>query len=149
MHTRRRRPGQTRRRLKLRQHHNHHHHNNHHIAHCSREDFCAEPKRVTMPFVARDAGSSAARRRRERRLRSWLRQERMTVRTELAAALPTLRSEVQGPRRTTLYEAGRLSTPRGMPSCCHCLRKSSEVRGLTVSPTSGRRSKFSGAPWSI
>ena len=34
-----------------------------------------------------DAGSGSARRRRERRLRSWLRHERMTVRMELAAAL--------------------------------------------------------------
>ena len=40
-----------------------------------------------MAFVARDSGSSAARRRRERRLRSWLRHERMTVRMDLAAAL--------------------------------------------------------------
>ena len=40
-----------------------------------------------MAFVARDSGSSAARRRRERRLRPWLRHERMTVRMELAAAL--------------------------------------------------------------
>ena len=40
-----------------------------------------------MAFVARDSGSSAARRRRERRLRSWLRHERMIVRMELAAAL--------------------------------------------------------------
>ena len=40
-----------------------------------------------MAFVARDTGSSAARRRRECRLRSWLRHERMTVRMELAAAL--------------------------------------------------------------
>ena len=42
---------------------------------------------MTMAFVARDAGTSAARRRRERRLRSMLRHERMTVRMELAAAL--------------------------------------------------------------
>ena len=34
-----------------------------------------------------DAGSGSARRRRERRLRSWLRHERMTVRMELTAAL--------------------------------------------------------------
>ena len=40
-----------------------------------------------MAFVACDTGSSAARRRRERRLHSWLRHERMTVRMELAAAL--------------------------------------------------------------
>ena len=42
---------------------------------------------TTMAFVARDTGSSTARRRRERRLRSGLRHERMTVRMELAAAL--------------------------------------------------------------
>ena len=34
-----------------------------------------------------DSGSGSARRRRERRLRSWLRHERMTVRMELTAAL--------------------------------------------------------------
>ena len=34
-----------------------------------------------------DLAGGAARRRRERRLRSWLRHERMTVRMELAAAL--------------------------------------------------------------
>ena len=39
-----------------------------------------------MAFVIH-SGSSAARRRRERRLRSWLRHERITVRMELAAAL--------------------------------------------------------------
>ena len=54
------------------------------VAHFSCEDLCAEPKRVTMAFVARDAGSSAARRRRERRLRSMLRHERMTVAMALA-----------------------------------------------------------------
>ena len=37
-----------------------------------------------MAFVARDTGSSAAKRRRERRLRSWLRHERMTVTMALA-----------------------------------------------------------------
>ena len=40
-----------------------------------------------MALVARDTGNSAARRRRERRLRSMLGHERMTVRMELAAAL--------------------------------------------------------------
>ena len=38
-------------------------------------------------FANRAHGSGSARRRRERRLRSWLRHERMTVRMELAAAL--------------------------------------------------------------
>ena len=40
---------------------------------------------VGLLMAERDVGS--ARRRRERRLRSWLRYERMTVRMELAAAL--------------------------------------------------------------
>ena len=39
---------------------------------------------MTMAFVARDTGTSAARRRRERRLRSMLRHERMTVAMALA-----------------------------------------------------------------
>ena len=39
---------------------------------------------MTMAFVARDAGTSSARRRRERRLRSMLRHERMTVAMALA-----------------------------------------------------------------
>ena len=56
-----------------------------------------DPKRVTMAFVARDAGSSAARRKRERRLRSWLRHERMAVRKELTAALHHSASKSAGP----------------------------------------------------
>ena len=52
------------------------------VAHFSCEDLCAEPKRVTMAFVARDAGTSAARRRRE--LRYTLRCEWMTVAMALA-----------------------------------------------------------------
>ena len=44
-----------------------------------------EPSAVAMMSGERDAGS--ARRRRERRLRSWLRHERMTVAAELSAAL--------------------------------------------------------------
>ena len=38
-------------------------------------------------MAARDVGTSAAKRRRERRLRSWLRHKRMTVRMELTAAV--------------------------------------------------------------
>ena len=49
--------------------------------------FQVKPQRVTMAFVARDTGSSAAKRRRERRLRSWLRHERMTVAMALAEKL--------------------------------------------------------------
>ena len=44
-----------------------------------------EPSAVAIMSGERDAGS--ARRRRERRLRSWLRHERMTVAAELSAAL--------------------------------------------------------------
>ena len=44
-----------------------------------------EPSAVAMMSGERDAGS--AKRRRERRLRSWLRHERMTVAAELSAAL--------------------------------------------------------------
>ena len=44
-----------------------------------------EPKRVAMS-AARDVGSSAARRRRERRLRSFLRHERMAVAMAVAEA---------------------------------------------------------------
>ena len=39
------------------------------------------------PMAARDAGTSAAKRRRERRLRSWWRQERMSIAAALAEAL--------------------------------------------------------------
>ena len=87
-------PGEPHVRLLNRLNHNHHHphiphtthkhktHNRQHTntQHIFREDLCAETKRVTMAFVARDAGTSAARRRRERRLRSMLRHERMTRR---------------------------------------------------------------------
>ena len=66
--------------------------------------FWSKPKRVTMAFVARDFGSSAARRRRERRLRSWLRHERMTVRMELAAALHHSSFRGAGPET---YDASR------------------------------------------
>ena len=59
-------------------HRPHHNHHNHH------KPFL-EPSAVAMMSGERDAGS--ARRRRERRLRSWLRHERMTVAAELSAAL--------------------------------------------------------------
>ena len=57
-----------------------------------------------MAFVARDSGSTAARRRRERRLRSWLRHERMTMRMELAAALHHSSFQGAGPET---YDASR------------------------------------------
>ena len=57
-----------------------------------------------MAFVAGDFGSSAGRRRGERRLRSWLRHERMTVRIELAAALHHSSFRGAGPET---YDASR------------------------------------------
>ena len=53
-----------------------------------------------MAFVARDAGTSAARRRRERRLRSMLRHERMTVAMALAEM-----THHSAPRRPTMARA--------------------------------------------
>ena len=55
---------------------------------------------MTMAFVARDAGTSAARRRRERRLRSMLRHERMTVAMALAEM-----THHSAPRRPTMARA--------------------------------------------
>ena len=55
---------------------------------------------MTMAFVARDAGTSAARRRRERRLRSMLRHERMTVAMALAEM-----AHHSAPRRPTMARA--------------------------------------------
>ena len=55
---------------------------------------------MTMAFVARDAGTSAARRRRERRLRSMLRHERMTVAMALAEM-----SHHSAPRRPIMTKA--------------------------------------------
>ena len=65
-----------------------------------------------------DAGSGSV-----RRLRSWLRHERMTVRTELTAF------KGAGPETHDAPRSRRRSTPRGKPSCSRSLRKSSGVRG--------------------
>ena len=58
------------------------------------------PSGWRMAFVARDAGTSAARRRRERRLRSMLRHERLTV----AMALVEMTHHL-APRRPTMARA--------------------------------------------
>ena len=55
---------------------------------------------MTMAFVARDCGTSAVRRRRERRLRSMLRHERMTVAMALAEV-----THHSAPRRPTMARA--------------------------------------------
>ena len=98
-------------------------------------------------MAERDVGS--ARRRRERRLHSWLRHERVTVRMELAAALHHSSFQGAGPET---YDASRSQmtansledsvyfdlfdedTPKGL--------------GLTASLASGRRRGTSGTPWS-
>ena len=86
---------------------------------------------MTVAFVARDSGSSVARRRRERPLRLWMRHERMTVRMELTTAL----HQVQGPRRTTLHGARRRSTPGRKRCSSSCLTKTAGSRpGPVVDP---------------
>ena len=67
-------------------HNNHNNHDNHNNQAFDPKlpsrlcvSFQVKPWRVTMAFVARDTDSSAGKRRRERRLRSWLRHARMTV----------------------------------------------------------------------
>ena len=63
-------------------------------------------KRLLMTFMEVDgAGTSSARKRRERRLRSWLRHERMTVALELAAA--THHSSPKGGWPDTTHDAPR------------------------------------------
>ena len=68
--------------------HNNHNHNNHHKPFCSLcYLFCvAFGGTLAVAMSDRDGGSSAMRRR-QRRLRSWLRHVRQTVTMELAAAL--------------------------------------------------------------
>ena len=58
-----------------------------------------------------DLAGGAARRRRERRLRSWLRHERMTVRMELAAAL----HHSAGPETNDAVRSQKTVSSRGGP----------------------------------
>ena len=86
--------------------HTHHTHHTHHRRLHSR----VTVSRVAFlqnPVVAMSdhAGTSSARRRRERRLRSWLRHERMTVAMELAAA--THHSSPKGGWPDTTHDALR------------------------------------------
>ena len=92
--------------------------------------------------------TSSARQRRERRLRSWLRHERMTVRMELAAALHHSSFRGAGP---VTYDAPRsqmTANSREDSVYFDLFDEYTEGVGLTVSLTSGRRSRCSGAPWS-
>ena len=101
------------------------------------------PTRSSTSLVRSAAGS--ARRRRERRLGSWWRHEQQSVRAARAAALH--HSCDVGPGMNDAPQDRRLPGRRRNPSFSRCLRRSSGVRGLTVSPTSGRRNGSSGAPW--
>ena len=90
-----------------------------------------------------DRSSGGAKRRRERRLRSWWRHERMSV----AAALTAFR-RVGGQKRTKPYGDRRPSVHRWSRSSWSCLTKSPAGRGLTASLASGRRNGSSDTPWS-
>ena len=98
----------------------------------------------------RALGSGSARRRRERRLRSFLRHERMTVAAwSWPQPCTALRSEVQGPRRTTLHGARRRSTPGRTRCSSSCSTKTPPGCGRPVwSSRRGHRSGFRGTPWS-
>ena len=124
---------------------------------------------LSVMMASEQPGSGAARRRRQRRLRSWLRHERMTVAMALAE------STHHSSRGQTIARAGvwgremnytatirdPLSPPPLSPpppltpththpsrSSAASTRKSPAGRGLTGSSRSGRRRRFSGTPWS-
>ena len=67
----------------------HHHHHHHHLdVHTQACPFCGVLRADSRAWPMADlAGTSAGKRRRDRRLRSWLRCERMTVQMALAEAL--------------------------------------------------------------
>ena len=113
-----------------------------------------------MSTLGVDIAAGAARRRRERRLRSWLRHERMTVAMALAEASHStaprgqktarargwVRDEVHGhvlEAPTPRSPARGTSALTTMTAC-----RSSGARGLTASLVSGRRSESRGASWS-
>ena len=104
-----------------------------------------------------DIAAGAARRRRERRLRSWLQHERVTVAMALAEAshhtAPRgqrtarargwVRDEVHGHVPEARSPARGTSASTTMTAC-----RSSGARGLTASLVSGRRSESRGECWS-
>ena len=104
-------------------------------------------KTLTVGFLMSERDSAS--RKRERQLRSWLRHERMTVRMELAAALHHSAFKSAGPRRTTLYEARRRSTPRRMRCSSSCTTRTPQGGGLPAwQSRRGHRNGFHSAPWS-
>ena len=130
---------------------------------------CCQTSAVDMSDVERASG--AARRRRERRLRSWLKHERQTVRMVLAETFhhfsapfpPKFKEEWVGTRSTTPYGdrtrqgPGRPRTARRRPvwlgirrsSRCSMRKTPCGVRGRPVwSSRRGRKSESSGTPWS-
>ena len=107
-----------------------------------------------------DIAAGAARRRRERRLRSWLKHERMTVAMALAEAshhtAPRgqriakargwVRDDVHGhvPEAPTPRSPARGTSASTTMTAC----RSSGARGLIASLVSGRRSESRGESWS-
>ena len=98
--------------------HNHHHH--HHQA--SRSEcrphqwvstvFCSVAPAVDM-LLHGERDSGAAKRRRERRLRSWLKHERQTVRMALAEALHHSSGTTPSKRDTRVVEGAKYGALRG------------------------------------
>ena len=73
------------------------------------------PKTLTVGLLMAERDVGSARRRRKRRLRSWLRHERMTVRMELAAALHHAAFKgARDARRFTKPEDGQLQGGSGV-----------------------------------
>ena len=109
-------------------------------------------RRENMPSVAHP---TAAARRRQRRLRQFLRHERLTV-----AVLLSERDHHTAPRGQQQARTGEGGTTRprsGRPlpsvplpgrSSSSCTRKSPAGGGPRLSLSLGRRSRHSGAPWS-
>ena len=107
-----------------------------------------------------DIAAGAARRRRERRLRSWLRHERMTVAMALAEASHHTAPRGQGTARARGWVRGEVHghvpeapTPSEPGTRYFSLDDNDSVpelgaRGLTASLVSGRRSESRGESWS-
>ena len=119
--------------------------------------FSVEP---TWSVHGAEHAAGTAKKRRERRLRHFLRLQRQTVAMLLAETNHDAAPRGQTMARSGAWERGALHgdvleepTPRRSParsSTTSTTRacRSSEARGLTVSPTAGRRSGCSGSPWS-
>ena len=104
----------------------------------------SEPSKEDMPSVAHAAG--AAKRRRERRSRQFLRHERLTVAMLLAESQHHAAPRRQSRARSGGWERDVLHghVPEHPTTQVGCLPP---FRGLTASLASGRRSGFSSISW--